>query len=142
MAMHMSETDESDGLLSTINTTPLVDVMLVLLIIFLITIPAVTASINVDLPRENIQRHEVKPQSLSLTIDAKGLTYMDGKNIAHAELIQNLKSLAINQPQIDIEIIGDAQAEFHSVGQVLALIKNAGLTKVSFLTEPLGETVK
>lgn len=143
MAMHIGSSDqESDGLLSTINTTPLVDVMLVLLIIFLITIPAVTASINVQLPRESQRPHEIKAESLVLTVDVQGVIYIDKRQISSTELSQKMKLLAMDQPQLEVQIIGDAGTAFQWIGRVLSIVKQAGLNKVNFLTEPEGATLR
>lgn len=142
MAMHIDSGHDNDGLLMEINTTPLVDVMLVLLIIFLITIPAVTSSINVRLPHENVQPHEIKVRSLALTIDLHGSVYMDGELIGSHELKQKMKLLTLEQPQQEVQIIGDAMTEFESVGRVLSIAKDAGMNKVNFLTEPKGSPLR
>jgi biopolymer transport protein ExbD len=140
MAMLIDSGQDDDGLLTTINTTPLVDVMLVLLIIFLITIPAVTSSINVQLPHESLEPHEIKAESLVLTIDSQARVYMDGELISSQELNQKMKLIALEQPQREVQIIGDAMTEFESIGRILSIAKNAGLNKINFLTEPQGTT--
>jgi biopolymer transport protein ExbD len=140
MAMLIDSGQDDDGLLTTINTTPLVDVMLVLLIIFLITIPAVTSSINVQLPHESLEPHEIKAESLVLTIDSQARVYMDGELISSQELNQKMKLIALEQPQREVQIIGDAMTEFEPIGRVLSIAKNAGLNKINFLTEPQGTT--
>jgi len=137
MAMHIGASDEDDEMLTAINTTPLVDVMLVLLIIFLITIPAVTASINVKLPQESQQPHLIKPESVVLTVNQKGVVFLDEIQIANpTELRQKLQVFADTTPQPDLQILGDAATEFQAVGQVLNIVKSVGLSKVHFITEP------
>jgi biopolymer transport protein ExbD len=136
MAMNVgSEAD--DEIIGTINTTPLVDVMLVLLIIFLITIPVVTSSVKVSLPQEKNRVRETKPENIILSVDAKGQIYVYDtpvKNTAH--LVERLKPLALKEPQPEVQIRGDAQSDFESVGRVLYAVQRAGITKVGFITDP------
>jgi biopolymer transport protein ExbD len=130
--------DDEDGALnSTINTTPLVDVMLVLLIIFLITIPVVTKSVPVQLPHEtNIATH-TKPENIVIAIDAAGNTYWnDGRLRDNAQLLENLKSRSGEVPQPEVHIRGDKNALFQYVGKVIVDAQRAGIAKVVFLTEP------
>lgn len=137
MAMLTGSPDGDDELLTTINTTPLVDVMLVLLIIFLITIPAVTASIKVNLPHVTQQPHVIKPESVLLTVDQKGTLFLDEIRVdSQAELKQKLQMLAASQPQPELQVLGDAQSPFKEVGRVLNIIKGAGLKTVHFVIEP------
>ena len=143
MAMHLDPREggnaEDGELLNTINTTPLVDVMLVLLIIFLITIPVVTTSVKVALPQEVQQPRETKPDNLILSINAKGQAYLyDAPVRSQAELIKQLTSFAEKKPQPDVQIRGDAKADFEAVGRVLYAAQVAGLTKIRFVTDPQG----
>ncbi len=139
MAMPSSASDEQEEFLTTINTTPLVDVMLVLLIIFLITIPAVTASIKVNLPQENQQRHVIEPESIVLTINAHGNVFLGDTQMHNStDLTQNLQSLANNRPQPEVQVMGDAATTFQAIGRVLNIAKSVGLSKIHFVTEPRG----
>ena len=139
MAMHLGPSASDDELLTTINTTPLVDVMLVLLIIFLITIPVVTTSVKVDLPHETQQPRETKPDNIVLSIDAQGRAFFyDAPVRSQADLTKQLQALAEKKPQPEVQIRGDAQADFEAVGRVLYAVQSAGLTKVRFVTEPQG----
>ena len=143
MAMHLGPREggnaEDGELLNTINTTPLVDVMLVLLIIFLITIPVVTTSVKVALPQEVQQPRETKPDNLILSVNAKGQAYLyDAPVRSQAELIKQLTSFAEKKPQPDVQIRGDAKADFEAVGRVLYAAQVAGLTKIRFVTDPQG----
>jgi biopolymer transport protein ExbD len=139
MAMHLGPSASDDELLTTINTTPLVDVMLVLLIIFLITIPVVTTSVKVELPHETQQPRETKPDNIVLSIDAQGRAFFyDAPVRSNADLTKQLQSLAEKKPQPEVQIRGDAKADFEAVGRVLYAVQNAGLTKVRFVTEPQG----
>ena len=137
MAMHLGPSESDDELLTTINTTPLVDVMLVLLIIFLITIPVVTTSVKVDLPHETQQPRETKPDNIVLSIDAQGHAFFyDAPVRSHADLTKQLQALADKKPQPEVQIRGDAKADFEAVGRVLFAVQSVGLTKVRFVTEP------
>ena len=137
MAMHFGPSDGGDELLTTINTTPLVDVMLVLLIIFLITIPVVTTSVKVDLPREVQQPRETKPDNIILSVNARGQAFLFDTPLRNqAEIVKQLQTLADNKPQPEVQIRGDAQTDYEAVGRVLFAAQSVGLTKVRFVTDP------
>ncbi len=139
MAMNLGPSEGDDELLTTINTTPLVDVMLVLLIIFLITIPVVTTSVKVELPHEVQQPRETKPDNIVLSVNAQGQAYLyDAPVRSNADLIKQLQSLAEKTPQPEVQIRGDAKTDFEAVGRVLYAAQVAGLTKVRFVTDPQG----
>ncbi len=139
MAMHLGPSEGEEELLTTINTTPLVDVMLVLLIIFLITIPVVTTSIKVTLPQEVQQPRETKPDNIVLSVNAQGQAFLyDAPMRSQADLIQQLQTLAEKKPQPEVHIRGDAKSDFEAVGRVLYAAQMAGLTKVRFVTDPQG----
>ena len=137
MAMHFGPSNGDDELLTTINTTPLVDVMLVLLIIFLITIPVVTTSVKVDLPREVQQQRETKPDNIILSINARGQAFLFDTPLRNqAEMVKQLQTLADKKPQPEVQIRGDAQTDYEAVGRVLFAAQSVGLTKVRFVTDP------
>lgn len=137
--MHLGPSEGDDELLTTINTTPLVDVMLVLLIIFLITIPVVTTSVKVELPHEVQQPRETKPDNIILSVNAQGQAYLyDAPIRSNADLIKQLQTLAEKTPQPEVQIRGDAKTDFEAVGRVLYAAQVAGLTKVRFVTDPQG----
>ena len=141
MAMHLGPSEGEEELLTTINTTPLVDVMLVLLIIFLITIPVVTTSVKVALPHEVQQPRETKPDNIILSVNAQGQAYLyDAPVRSNADLIQQLQVFAQKTPQPEIQIRGDAKTDFEAVGRVLYAAQVAGLTKVRFVTDPQGQS--
>ena len=130
-------TEADDEIISTINTTPLVDVMLVLLIIFLITIPVVTTSIKVSLPHEKNLLQDSKPENIIISVDAKGHIYLyDTPMKNSADLVARMKALALKDPKPEVQIRGDAQSDFESVGRVMYAVQQAGITKVGFITEP------
>lgn len=136
MAIQFNQGNDSEEVISKINTTPLVDVMLVLMIIFLITIPAVNSSVPLKLPKEiNIAR-DPQSKSIVVSVDAKGQVYwMDQKLNDLGALDLKLKEVAQQNPQPELHFQGDAKANFESVGKVLLQIQNAGLDKVGFITE-------
>jgi biopolymer transport protein ExbD len=137
MAMQLGPSDGDDELLTTINTTPLVDVMLVLLIIFLITIPVVTTSVKVDLPHEVQQPRETKPDNIVLSVNAQGQAFLfDTPMRNQAEMLKQLQTLADKKPQPEVQIRGDAQTDYEAVGRVLFAAQSVGLIKVRFVTDP------
>ena len=136
MAMNIGS-DNDDEIMSEINTTPLVDVMLVLLIIFLITIPVVTTSIKVDLPLEKNMVRETKPENVIISVDVKGQIFVYDTPIKNSDdLLQRMKKFAVMKPQPEVQIRGDGKSDFESVGRVMYAVQRAGITKVGFITEP------
>jgi len=137
MAMNVGSSNGEDEVISTINTTPLVDIMLVLLIIFLITIPVVTTSIPVRLPKETNEIRETKPENIVISVDAKGSIYWNELKIANTNaLIDRLKKIAVLVPQPEVQIRGDGDAKYDSVGRIVYAAQRAGIAKVGFITEP------
>ena len=136
MAMNVGS-EGDDEIMSQINTTPLVDVMLVLLIIFLITIPVVTTSIKVDLPKEKNMVRETKPENVIISVDVKGKIFLYDTPIKNTDdLLQRMKKFAVMKPQPEVQIRGDGKSDFESVGRVMYAVQRAGITKVGFITEP------
>ena len=137
MAMNVGSSTGEDEVISTINTTPLVDIMLVLLIIFLITIPVVTTSIPVQLPKEAVEVRETKPENIVISVDVKGAIYWNELKIANTNaLIDRLKKIAVLVPQPEVQIRGDGDAKYDSVGRIVYACQRAGIAKVGFITEP------
>jgi biopolymer transport protein ExbD len=129
--------DGSEQPVSAINTTPLVDVMLVLLIIFLITIPVVNFSVPVALPKQRNTPREVKPQDVVISVDRGGRLYWLDTPLRDAHALDTrLQSLARQSPQPEVHIRGDAGSRYEPVGRVLAACQRAGILKVGFVTEP------
>ena len=136
MSMNIGS-EKDDEIISEINTTPLVDVMLVLLIIFLITIPVVTTSIKVDLPKEKNLVRETKPETVIISVDVKGKIFLYDTPIQNSEdLLQRMKKFSVMKPQPEVQIRGDGKSDFESVGRVMYAVQRAGITKVGFITEP------
>ena len=138
MGMNIGSADDSeDRVVSEIKTTPLVDVMLVLLIIFLITIPVVTSSIAVNLPREQNQKRDAQQENVIVTVDAQGATYwFDTRLPDKAALNELLTKIAAMQPQPELHIRGDVRADYEAVGRVVLSAQQAGIARIGFLTEP------
>ena len=138
MSMNVGASDgDEDEVVSTINTTPLVDVMLVLLIIFLITVPVVTTSIPVQLPKERNEIRETKPENITLSVDANGRIYWNDLRMSSTTaLVDRLKRVAVLNPQPEVQIRGDGGADYEGVGKVILAVQRAGITKVGFITEP------
>jgi biopolymer transport protein ExbD len=138
MAMNVGTADgDDDEVMSTINTTPLVDVMLVLLIIFLITVPVVRNSIPVELPKERNEIRESKPENIVISVDAQDHIYWNDLRRASTQaLVDRLKKISVLSPQPEVQIRGDGRGNYEGVGRVVYACQRAGISKVSFITEP------
>ena len=128
---------DDDHIMSAINTTPLVDVMLVLLIIFLMTIPVAVQTHSVVLPKEENQARITKPQDINISVTNTGKVFWNDYQIKNdRDLVDRLKEVSIQSPQPEVHIRGDQEVEYESVAKVLLDCQRAGITKVGFLTEP------
>ena len=137
MAMAVGSADDDDSVISAINTTPLVDVMLVLLIIFLITIPVVTTSIPLQLPKERVEVRETKPENIVISVDKAGNIFWYDARVPDTEaLVARLKKISSMKPQPEVQIRGDEGGRYEGVGKILYACQRAGITKVAFITEP------
>jgi len=137
MAMSVPSSSEEQSVMATINTTPLVDVMLVLLIIFLITIPVINKTVKVSLPKAVNIPTQTKPENITIAVDRDGTIYWnDKKSGGRDDLINLIKAAAVKKPQPEIHIRADKDAKFEAVGRVLYSIQRGGVVKVGFLTEP------
>ncbi len=139
MAMQIgsAESDGEEQLNNTINTTPLVDVMLVLLIIFLITIPVVTQTIKLELPKERNLPTQTKPENIVIAVNREGEIYWGIERLPDIEtLVTRLKVEAVKEPQPEVHIRGDSEVRYESVGRVVVACQRAGIFKVGFITEP------
>jgi len=137
MAMNVGGSSEEQGVMANINTTPLVDVMLVLLIIFLITIPVINKTVKVDLPKAVNIPTQTKPENITVAVDKEGKIYWNDKLMPNKdELLSHIKDAAVRKPQPEVHIRADRDAKFEAVGRVLYAIQRGGVVKVGFLTEP------
>ncbi len=128
--------DDTDDVMNEINMTPLVDVMLVLLIIFIITVPVMKHAVNIDLPRASNQAQDAKPETVRLSVDAGGQYFWNDSRIADADLERMLKVEAARQPQPELHIRGDRAVRYERVAQAMAAAQQSGLRKIGFITEP------
>ncbi|AJY40239.1 biopolymer transporter ExbD [Burkholderia humptydooensis] len=135
MAMSVGQ-DDNDEVISNINTTPLVDVMLVLLIIFLITIPVVTHTIQLQLPKETIQPLQTTPKSVEIAINRDGDVFWNETLVDAPTLLSKLKTVSAINPQPDVHVRGDQSTRYEFIGRVITACERAGIAKVSFITEP------
>ena len=135
--MNVGSADGDDAVIAAINTTPLVDVMLVMLIIFLITIPVVTTSIPVTLPKERVEIRETKPENIIISVDSASNIFWYDKKVADVEaLVDKLKKVSTVKPQPEVQIRGDLASRYEGVGKILYACQRAGIVKVAFITEP------
>jgi len=138
MSMNVGSAEgDEDEMNSTINTTPLVDVMLVLLIIFLITIPVVTQNIKLELPKEKNVPTQTKPENIVLAVNRDGEIFWGMERLPDIEtLVTRLKVSAVKEPQPEVHIRGDGEVRYESVGRVVVACQRAGILKVGFITDP------
>ena len=129
--------DEEDAMVASINTTPLVDIMLVLLIIFLITTPVITQSVKLELPKERNVPTQTKPENILLAVSKDGDVYWNARRMPDTEsVVAALKKESIKDPQPEVHIRGDQDARYESIGRLVVACQRAGIAKVGFITEP------
>jgi len=137
MSMNIPTDDFDEKPMSEINTTPLVDVMLVMLIIFLITIPVITQSVKVNLPKAANIPTQTKPENINIAVDKEGNVYWNTMLIPTQEaLLERLKKVAVQNPQPEIHVRGDRATAYEHIGRVIVLAQRGGIQKVGFITEP------
>ena len=128
--------DDADEVMNEINMTPLVDVLLVLLIIFIITVPVMKHSVNVDLPKAQNLPEETKPKTVRMTVDADGKYHWNEFAITDEDLVRQLEAEAAKEPQPDLHIRGDKNVRYERVAQAMAAAQRAGVRKIGFVTDP------
>ncbi len=137
MSMNVQSTEEEATVMSEINTTPLVDIMLVLLIIFLITIPIITKTVPVRLPKAVNIATKTKPENITISVDVNGGIWWNGRSVPDRDtLIKYVVNEAVKVPQPEVHIRGDSGVRYEAIGRTLYSIQRGGLTKVGFITEP------
>jgi biopolymer transport protein ExbD len=135
--MNVGGSSDEPSVMASINTTPLVDVMLVLLIIFLITIPVITKTVPVVLPKAVNIPTRTKPENITIAVDKDGNIYWNDKRVAdRSALLGFIKEAAVRKPQPEIHIRGDKDTRYEAIGRVMYAIQRGGVQKVGFLTEP------
>lgn len=128
--------DDSDEVMNEINMTPLVDVMLVLLIIFIITVPVMKHAVPVDLPRASNEREVIKPETIRLSVTADGKYHWNESSISDEELEPRLRAEAQKDPQPELHIRGDKDVRYERVAQTMSAAQRAGVRKIGFVTDP------
>lgn len=128
--------DDRDDVASDINVTPMVDVMLVLLVIFILTVPVLTHSVGVELPQTQAVRTQTETKAVSLTVAQDGMVYWDGQAIGEAALEEALAEAAQSEPQPEIRLYGDRKTDYEHVVRVMAAAQRAGIAKLAFVTKP------
>ncbi len=136
MGMNVGGGSGEEEVMSTINTTPLVDVMLVLLIIFLITIPVITQTVKLELPDAANQPTLAKPDDITIAVDKSGQIYWNIRPITAEELLDRLKVEAVKVPQPEVKVQGDKEVRFEFVGRVMVMCQRSGIIKVGFISQP------
>ncbi|REE19675.1 outer membrane transport energization protein ExbD [Paraburkholderia sp. BL6665CI2N2] len=136
MAMSPFAGDDDDGLMNEINMTPLVDVMLVLLIVFMVTIPVIRHAVKIDLPHASSQKEDTKPAQVTVTVDADGNVTWDDKKVDEAALSAKIAEAAQANPQPELHLDADRKVPYEKVAQVMAAAQAGGLTKIGFVTQP------
>ena len=137
MALHVGGKEEEAEAMSDINVTPLVDVMLVLLIIFIITIRVILQQVPVQLPKATNLVTQTRPENITIAVDHQGGIYWNTKLLSgQDELLQNLRNIVKQEPQPEVHIRGDSNVRYQFVGQVLVATQKIGIKKVAFITEP------
>ena len=128
--------EAKDDVVSDINMVPLIDVMLVLLIIFILTVPVMTHTVKLDLPRASNAPNVVKPETVNLSVDAEGSVFWNQEKLDEAVLSQRLGAAAQQSPQPEIHIRGDRKVAYEHVASVMAAVQRSGLLKLGFVTQP------
>jgi|KBSMisStandDraft_5_1062788.scaffolds.fasta_scaffold698222_2 biopolymer transport protein ExbD len=132
-----TEVEDEERPMNEINTTPLVDVMLVLLIVFMITIPVITQSVPLELPKVRNQATKTKPENINISVNKDGQVFWNAGLVAdNANLLERLKSTATIQPQPEVHVRADQRTKYEYVGRVILDAQRAGILKVGFITEP------
>jgi biopolymer transport protein ExbD len=134
--MAIGTQDDSDQMLSEINMIPFIDVMLVLLIIFIITVPVIKHSVNIDLPQASNQKLLDKPENIRLSVAADGAYFWNDARVEDADFEQRLSAAAAQEPQPELHIRGDKAVRYERVALAMAAAQRAGVRKIGFVTEP------
>ncbi|MGC4365901.1 ExbD/TolR family protein [Hydrogenophaga sp. R2] len=134
--MAIGTQDDSGEVLAEINMIPFIDVMLVLLIIFIITVPVIKHSVNVELPQASVERVQDKPENIRLSVDAQGQYFWNDQRVADEDFAARLAQAAAMEPQPELHIRGDKAVRYERVAQAMAAAQRAGVRKIGFITEP------
>ena len=127
---------DNDEVMSEINMIPFIDVMLVLLIIFIITVPVIKHAVNIELPQASLEKVQDKPENIRLSVDADGVYYWNDQRVEDAEFANRLTAAAAQEPQPELHIRGDKAVRYERVAQAMASAQRSGVRKIGFITEP------
>ncbi len=128
--------DDTDEVMNEINMTPMVDVMLVLLIIFIITVPVMKHAVNIDLPKASNVPQDAKPETIRLSVDAAGDYYWNENKVTEEAMLLQLKAASTQNPQPELHLRGDKAVRYERVAIAMAAAQQAGIRKIGFVTEP------
>jgi biopolymer transport protein ExbD len=137
MGMSPFASDDDDGLMNEINMTPLVDVMLVLLFVFMVTIPVIRHAVKVDLPHASSQKEETRPVQVNVSVQADGTVLWDEQKVSDDELRAKIEQAAKTSPQPELHLNADRKVAYEKVAQVMSAAQAGGLTKIGFVTQPV-----
>ena len=140
MGMSPFASDDDDGLMNEINMTPLVDVMLVLLIVFMVTIPVIRHAVKVDLPHASSQKEETKPVQVNVSVEADGTVLWDEQKVSDGELRAKIEQAAKASPQPELHLNADRKVAYEKVAEVMSAAQAGGLTKIGFVTQPVSHS--
>ena len=135
--MALGTQDDSEQMLSEINMIPFIDVILVLLIIFIITVPVIKHAVRLDLPQASSQKLQDRPRAIRLAVDAQGVYFWNDQRIEDTEFEQRLAASAAQEPQPELHMRGDRAVRYERVAQALSAAQRAGLHQIGFITEPV-----
>jgi biopolymer transport protein ExbD len=136
MTMNSFSSDEDDGVMSEINMTPLVDVMLVLLIVFMVTIPVIRHAVKIDLPHASSQKEDTKPAYIDVSIQEDGSVLWNGEPVDDKTLQMKIAAAALASPQPELHLNSDRRVAYEHVAQLMSAAQRGGLTKIGFVTDP------
>jgi biopolymer transport protein ExbD len=134
--MAIGTQQDSDDMMSEINMIPFIDVMLVLLIIFIITVPVIKHAVNIELPQASIEKVQDKPENIRLSVDAEGVYFWNDQRVEDADFATRLSAAAAQEPQPELHIRGDKAVRYERVAQAMAAAQRSGVRKIGFITEP------
>jgi len=134
--MAIGTQNDNDDVMAEINMIPFIDVMLVLLIIFIITVPVIKHAVNIELPQASVNKAQDKPENVRLSVDAQGQYFWNDQRIDDADFASRLASVAAQEPQPELHIRGDKAVRYERVAKAMAAAQRAGVRKIGFITEP------
>ena len=134
--MAIGTQNDNDDVMAEINMIPFIDVMLVLLIIFIITVPVIKHAVNIELPQASVNKVQDKPENVRLSVDAQGQYFWNDQRVDDTDFANRLASVAAQDPQPELHIRGDKAVRYERVAQAMASAQRAGVRKIGFITEP------